>query len=178
ASAPVERLDTRAARRALGAQLAALREAAGLTQHALAPLVGYGRSTVGNVEVGLQRVPRSFWVRCDEVFATAGQLTEGWATCPRAALTEPFASGKSAAERSGSTTATPTSTSVSRRASRPGSTPARPTAGSLTNSPPTRPPPPATARSNFTCTRTTATSSFVASPHPEGKHRNDRQSGR
>src|ERR1700730_2840912 len=69
------------------------------------------------------------------------------------------------------------STSASRPASPPGSTPARPTDASATNSPPTRPPPPATARLNFTCTRTTATSSSAASPPPEGKHRNDPQSG-
>ncbi len=66
-----------AARRALGRQLAALREVAGLTQHDLAPLVGYGRSTVGTVEIGKQRVPRRFWIRCDEIFATGGVLTEG-----------------------------------------------------------------------------------------------------
>jgi hypothetical protein len=64
-----------------------------------------------------------------------------------------------------------------RPASRPGLTPPRPMAGSATNSPPTRPPPLATARSNFTCTRTTATSSSAASRPPEGKHQNDRESG-
>jgi hypothetical protein len=49
-----------------------------LTQHDLAPLVGYGRSTVGTVEIGKQRVPRPFWIRCDEIFATGGVLTEGY----------------------------------------------------------------------------------------------------
>src|SRR5690606_23798399 len=44
---------------------------------------------------------------------------------------------------------------------------------SATNSLPTRRPPPASVWSNFTCTRTTATSSSAASPRPEGKHRND-----
>jgi transcriptional regulator with XRE-family HTH domain len=67
-----------AARRGLGRQLAALRDAAGLTQHDLAPLVGYGRSTIGTVEIGKQRVPRRFWMRCDEIFATGGVLTEGY----------------------------------------------------------------------------------------------------
>ena len=72
----VESTDALVARRALGRQLAALRDAAGLTQHDLAPLVGYGRSTVGTVEIGKQRVPRRFWLRCDEIFATGGVLTE------------------------------------------------------------------------------------------------------
>ncbi|GEM_PF-5347987 len=70
--------DAFAARRALGAQLAAFRDAAGLTQHDLAPLVDYGRSTVGSVEIGKQRVPRRFWMRCDEVFDSGGVLTEGY----------------------------------------------------------------------------------------------------
>jgi len=75
---PGESTDTLAARRALGARLARLRTAAGLTQHDLAPLVGYGRSTVGNVEIGKQRVPRRFWLRCDEILATGGGLTEAY----------------------------------------------------------------------------------------------------
>jgi len=77
-SGAVEPAGALAARRALGRQLAALRDAAGLTQHDLAPLVGYGRSTVGTVEIGKQRVPRRFWIRCDEIFATGGVLTEGY----------------------------------------------------------------------------------------------------
>ena len=56
----VESTDALVARRALGRQLAALRDAAGLTQHDLAPLVGYGRSTVGTVEIGKQRVGIGF----------------------------------------------------------------------------------------------------------------------
>jgi hypothetical protein len=73
-----ERTRASAERRALGEQLAALRAAAGLTQQELAPLVGYGRSTVGTVEIGKQRVPRRFWIRCDEALATGGVLTEGY----------------------------------------------------------------------------------------------------
>jgi transcriptional regulator with XRE-family HTH domain len=50
-----------AARAGLGRQLAASREAAGLTQHQLAAaLAGYSRSTVANTETGKQRVPRLF----------------------------------------------------------------------------------------------------------------------
>ncbi|MGN9920398.1 helix-turn-helix domain-containing protein [Micromonospora palomenae] len=59
----------------LGRQLAGLRAAAGFTQHSLAPLVHYGRSTIANVEVGRQRAPRRFWERCDEVLDADGQLT-------------------------------------------------------------------------------------------------------
>ncbi|MFF4879465.1 helix-turn-helix domain-containing protein [Micromonospora sp. NPDC000668] len=58
----------------LGRQLARLRVAAGFTQHSLAPLLHYGRSTIANVEVGRQRAPRRFWERCDEVLDAGGQL--------------------------------------------------------------------------------------------------------
>jgi transcriptional regulator with XRE-family HTH domain len=52
------------ARRALGIKLASLRRAAGYTQVEFAPLTGYGRSTLANVETGRQNVPRAFWRRC------------------------------------------------------------------------------------------------------------------
>jgi tetratricopeptide (TPR) repeat protein len=65
-------------RRALGKQLAAYRKAAGYSQHELAPLTAYGRSTVANVETGRQHVPRAFWQRCDEVLATDGALTTAY----------------------------------------------------------------------------------------------------
>ncbi len=64
------------ARRQLGVQLAVLRDAARLTQAELARRVGYVRSTVGNVETGRQRVPRRFWIQCDQILATGGVLTE------------------------------------------------------------------------------------------------------
>ena len=59
-----------AVRDALGRQLAALRRAAGYSQKAFAPLTGYGRSTLANVETGRQNVPRGFWVRCQEELGT------------------------------------------------------------------------------------------------------------
>jgi len=62
------------ARRALGRQLAALRAAVGYNQTEFAPLTGYGRSTVANVEVGRQRVQRDFWERADTALATGGTL--------------------------------------------------------------------------------------------------------
>jgi hypothetical protein len=66
--------DVRDARRRLGRQLAAQRRAAGYTQHTLAPLTLYGRSTIANVEIGAQRVPRQFWIRCDDVLGAEGRL--------------------------------------------------------------------------------------------------------
>lgn len=63
-----------AARRALGHQLAAFRQAAGYNQRQFAPLTHYGRSTIANVEVGRQNVPRSFWERVDAVLGAGGNL--------------------------------------------------------------------------------------------------------
>lgn len=70
--------DIREARRRLGQQLAALRKAAGHTQHSLAPLTLYGRSTIANAETGHQRPDRTFWQRCDEILHADGILTAGY----------------------------------------------------------------------------------------------------
>ena len=67
-----------AARRALGRQLARYRQAAGLNQHQFAPPTHYGRSTIANVEVGRQNVPRDFWERADELLAAGGGLIRGY----------------------------------------------------------------------------------------------------
>jgi DNA-binding XRE family transcriptional regulator len=67
-----------AARRALGRQLAAYRKAAGLSQHQLAPQVHYGRSTIANVEIGRQNVPREFWTLCDQAVRAGGALLHGY----------------------------------------------------------------------------------------------------
>ncbi len=67
-------MDDRDTRRRLGRQLAALRRAAGHTQHSFAPLTHYGRSTIANVETGAQRAPREFWARCDDVVGARGRL--------------------------------------------------------------------------------------------------------
>jgi transcriptional regulator with XRE-family HTH domain len=64
------------ARRALGAELAAYRRAAGLNQDTLASLVGYSRSTVANVETGRQHVPGYFWQKADAACRAGGALTE------------------------------------------------------------------------------------------------------
>src|SRR5947207_15301710 len=65
-------------KRALGRQLAAYREAAGLNQHQLARRVSYGRSTVANVETGRQSCSRAFWERCDAELDTDGALIRGY----------------------------------------------------------------------------------------------------
>ncbi|MFF3868894.1 helix-turn-helix domain-containing protein [Micromonospora sp. NPDC001898] len=64
-----------AARRALGRHLAHLRKDAGHTQHRLARLVQYGRSSVANTETGRQHPERPFWTRCDQALRTGGVLT-------------------------------------------------------------------------------------------------------
>lgn len=66
------------ARRALGRQLAALRKAAGYSQHEFAPLTLYTRSTIANVEVGRQQAPRIFWHRCDDLLSAGGTLSSGY----------------------------------------------------------------------------------------------------
>ncbi len=66
------------ARRALGSQLAAIRHAAGYTQHDFAPLTGYSRSTLANAETGRQGVVRDFWERCDKALDTGGSLALGF----------------------------------------------------------------------------------------------------
>jgi tetratricopeptide (TPR) repeat protein len=76
------------ARRALGQQLAAYRQAAGLKQEELAPLVHYGRSSVANVETGRQKGSRAFWQCCDEVLAAGGVLTAAYEATEAAVRTQ------------------------------------------------------------------------------------------
>lgn len=66
-----------AMRRELGRHLAALRHEAGLTQHALAALAGFSRSTVSLAEIGHQSQAREFWQACDRALDTSGVLTAG-----------------------------------------------------------------------------------------------------
>ncbi|MBO4209415.1 helix-turn-helix domain-containing protein [Micromonospora echinofusca] len=66
------------ARAALGRRLAEARKAAGYTQESLAPLTHYVRSTIANVERGRQSIGRDFWIRCDEILRTDGELTRGY----------------------------------------------------------------------------------------------------
>jgi hypothetical protein len=66
------------ARRALGVQLATLREAAGYTQWQFAPLVLHSRSTVANVETGHQPGTRDFWASADRAVNANGALLQGY----------------------------------------------------------------------------------------------------
>jgi len=88
-----------AVRDALGRQLAALRRAAGYSQKAFAPLTGYGRSTLANVETGRQNVPRGFWVRCQEELG-AGSLVAAYDEIRAMVIAErQAAAGRAQAER-------------------------------------------------------------------------------
>jgi transcriptional regulator with XRE-family HTH domain len=65
--------------RELGRQLAALRRQAGLTQHGLAALAGFSRTTVSMAELGRGYQVRQFWEVCDKALDldTGGALTGG-----------------------------------------------------------------------------------------------------
>src|SRR6202012_1765081 len=65
-------------RRALGRQLAALRNRAGLNQWDLAPLTGSSRSTLSDADLGRHRMRRQFWVRCDELLKAGNGLGAGY----------------------------------------------------------------------------------------------------
>jgi len=65
-------------RRALGRQLAAMRNRAGLSQWELAPLTGYSRSTLSDAELGRHRFRRKFWLRCDELLKADSRLVASY----------------------------------------------------------------------------------------------------
>jgi hypothetical protein len=65
-------------RRALGRQLAAMRNRAGLSQWDLAPLTGYSRSTLSDAELGRHRLRREFWLRCDGLLKGEGRLVASY----------------------------------------------------------------------------------------------------
>jgi tetratricopeptide (TPR) repeat protein len=75
----VNRDALRRAQRDLGAKLAAARVAAALTQEQLAErMTGYGRSSVANVEVGLQTGHRQFWELADRQLGAEGRLLRNY----------------------------------------------------------------------------------------------------
>ncbi len=84
------------ARRCLGAELAAYRDAAGYSQDQLARLTSYSRSTIANVETGRQRVPRMFWERADAALRTGGVLASGHDDIEATAKRERHAAARSA----------------------------------------------------------------------------------
>ena len=62
----------------LGRQLAARRRAAGLSQETLGERTQYSRSSIGNIETGLQHVNRTFWEKVDELLSAGGDLLCGY----------------------------------------------------------------------------------------------------
>jgi len=66
-------------RRALGRQLAALRREAGLTQHELAALISFSRSSLSTAEAATigQRQGPEFWQACDRALKARGVLADG-----------------------------------------------------------------------------------------------------
>jgi DNA-binding XRE family transcriptional regulator len=65
-------------RRALGRELASMRNKAGLSQWDLAPLTGYSRSTLSDAELGRHRLRRQFWLRCDELLKADSKLVAAY----------------------------------------------------------------------------------------------------
>lgn len=65
-------------RRMLGRQLASYREAAGMNQQELAPIINYGRSTIANAETGYSTCSRIFWERCDQALQASGAILSGY----------------------------------------------------------------------------------------------------
>ena len=58
----------------LGQRLAAKRKAAKLSQQELAKRTTYSRSSIANIETGLQHVDRSFWEKADRLLDADGEL--------------------------------------------------------------------------------------------------------
>ena len=67
-----------ALRRALGRQLAALREGAEVGQQQVARRTGYSRSSVAHAEAGRQLLTRDFWQTADELLRADGALLAGY----------------------------------------------------------------------------------------------------
>jgi len=67
-----------ALRRALGRQLAALRESAEIGQQQVARRTGYSRSSVAHAEAGRQLLTRDFWQTADELLRADGVLLAGY----------------------------------------------------------------------------------------------------
>ncbi|BCJ55878.1 hypothetical protein Asp14428_73530 [Actinoplanes sp. NBRC 14428] len=62
----------------LGRQLAARRKAAKLSQQELANRTTYSRSSIANIEIGLQHVDRSFWEKADQLLEAGGELVRDY----------------------------------------------------------------------------------------------------
>jgi len=73
------------ARRVLGAQLAACRRAAGLSQQELADEAGFSRSAIGNAETGRPGASHDFWISVDKAVSAGGSLVAEYAKVDAAA---------------------------------------------------------------------------------------------
>jgi len=84
----------------LGLQLAALRREAGLTQHGLAALISFSRSTVSTAEVAIEgvRPAPEFWQACDKALNTGGVLAVGAEQIRQAAKAAELAVARAAQE--------------------------------------------------------------------------------
>ncbi|MGH3912322.1 MAG: helix-turn-helix domain-containing protein [Pseudonocardiaceae bacterium] len=67
-----------AMRLALGQQLAALREAAGIVQQQIGHKTGYSRSSIAKAEAGRQLLTREFWTTADGLLKAGGELLAGY----------------------------------------------------------------------------------------------------
>jgi transcriptional regulator with XRE-family HTH domain len=85
-----------ALKRALGHQLAALREAAELGQQQIGRKTGYSRSSVAKAEGGRQLLTREFWTTADQLLNADGALLASYEQV-RAAKEEHEARGREAA---------------------------------------------------------------------------------
>ncbi|MGH3586916.1 MAG: helix-turn-helix domain-containing protein, partial [Pseudonocardia sp.] len=65
-------------KRALGAQLAASRQAVEIGQQQVAHKTGYSRSSVAHAEAGRQLLTRDFWKTVDELVKAEGALLAGY----------------------------------------------------------------------------------------------------
>jgi Helix-turn-helix domain len=65
-------------KRALGAQLAASRQAVEVGQQQVAHKTGYSRSSVAHAEAGRQLLTREFWKTADELLKAGGALLAGY----------------------------------------------------------------------------------------------------
>lgn len=74
----VEPAELVALKRALGQQLAALRQAARVGQQQVAHKTGYSRSSVAHAEAGRQLLTRDFWKTADELVGAEGALLAGY----------------------------------------------------------------------------------------------------
>ncbi|BCY11065.1 helix-turn-helix transcriptional regulator [Actinoplanes sp. L3-i22] len=70
----------RIAWRDLGQQLATRRKATEMSQQDLANKLAYSRSSIANIETGLQHVNRAFWEAADDCLGGDGELIRGYDT--------------------------------------------------------------------------------------------------